>query len=157
MPKTSTPSPSILGSVALGADIVALACRHAEEVWADAVASDFCGDAVSTFEMPASFPEAAALIPSAPLRAAGFRIDPDGAQQLVATYDVDMHVDNIHGHVLFVILHNDGLRFRQGNVRHIPVAGDYFVFDDRRPHGVAGVKGKGVMLGWSIPVLPLAN
>ncbi|WP_244136818.1 hypothetical protein [Burkholderia vietnamiensis] len=75
-------------------------------------------------------------------------------EQFVATAAVDMHTDD-EGLVLMVVLHNDGLTFRQGTVRHKPKAGDWFIFDDRLPHGVVEAPGRAAFLGWNIPIIPL--
>jgi hypothetical protein len=50
------------------------------------------------------------------------------------------------------VIHNDGLKFRQGRVSHAPKAGEWFVFDDRKLHGVSSGKGRATFIGWAIPV-----
>ncbi len=68
------------------------------------------------------------------------------------TAGVDQHTDDFFGPVLLVVLHNDGLRFRQGGANHVPVAGDWFIFDDRVKHGVTSARGRASFVGWSIPL-----
>lgn len=126
----------------------------ADDVWDAAVVDEFSGDPVSTHRLPGTSPAAGHLLADSVLAEFGLRIDASERQELVATCEVDKHVDNVDGLVLFLVLHTDGLKFRQGKVSHAPVAGEFFVFNDRRPHAVAGVKGKGVLLGWAIPDLP---
>jgi hypothetical protein len=72
-------------------------------------------------------------------------------EQLVATACADMHTDD-EGLVLVVVLHNDGLTFRQ--VRHKPKAGDWFIFDDRLSHRVVEAPGRSAFIGWNIPIVP---
>lgn len=142
----------MLGRVKLPAKVVAKAAVLASVTWQDAVAAEFCGPAVETYSVPADFPAASKLVPDGTLAALG--LAPNRAEEhlLVATYDVDSHQDSNYGLVLFLVLHNDGLTFFQGRSRHVTEAGEFFVFDDRLPHGVRGIRGPGVYLGWSIPV-----
>uniref|UniRef100_UPI003BEF335A hypothetical protein n=1 Tax=Burkholderia arboris TaxID=488730 RepID=UPI003BEF335A len=74
-------------------------------------------------------------------------------EQFVATASVDMHSDD-EGLVPLVVLHNQGLTFRQGKVRHKPRAGDWFVFDDPRPHSVDAAPSRATFINWNIPIIP---
>ncbi|WP_244103155.1 hypothetical protein [Burkholderia gladioli] len=71
----------------------------------------------------------------------------------MATPGVEPHTDG-EGLVLMIVLHNDGLRFKQGRVKHVPNAGDWFVFDDRMDHRVDGGTdgGREMFVGWNIPI-----
>lgn len=45
------------------------------------------------------------------------------------TINADSHpliIDDFHGPVLLVVLHNDGLKFKQGKISRMPNAGDWF-------------------------------
>ncbi|MCQ0034318.1 hypothetical protein [Burkholderia glumae] len=55
--------------------------------------------------------------------------------------------------VLMTVLHNDGLGFKQGRVRHIPSAGDWFIFDDRKPHAANEAPGRSTFVAWNIPIV----
>lgn len=147
----------VLGHVALPVSMTETASALAAEAWNAAAAQEFCGDAVETFCLPGDFPSAADLLSRHLLAQYGLAIDPDARQELVATYGVDQHQDHVHGLVLFLVLHNDGLTFRQGKMRHSSAAGDFFVFDDRKSHGVKEISGRGMYLGWAIPVRQLAG
>lgn len=75
------------------------------------------------------------------------------AVSAVATSAVDLHIDG-EDLVLMVVLHNDGLTFRQGKVRHQPRSGEWFIFDDRKLHGVYEADGRAMFVGWNIPITP---
>lgn len=83
-------------------------------------------------------------------------LKPTGSRsELVVTAGVDQHIDDFHGPVLMVVLHNDGLKFRQGKVSHTPIAGDWFIFNDRQKHGVSSARGRATFVGWAIPLQPV--
>ena len=147
----------ILGHLALPARVTDTASALASQAWDAAAAQEFCGDAVETFSLPDGFPQAAELLPPGLLEKYGLAVDHSARQELIATYGVEQHQDHVHGLVLFLVLHNDGLAFRQGKARHTSTAGDFFVFDDRKNHGVREVAGRGLFLGWAIPVHRLAG
>lgn len=52
-----------------------------------------------------------------------------------------------------VVLHNDGLTFRQGKVRNKAKAGDWFISDDGLPHGVVEANGRATFVGWNISIV----
>ena len=83
------------------------------------------------------------------LTAAGFRLDGRG-EEMVVTLGVDQHVDGIYGPVLCLVLHNEGLTFRQGKVSHKPLAGDWFIFNDSAKHGVKEAKGSTAFVGLTL-------
>lgn len=148
------PLGAVLGSVQVPDDVLRNAAKLADEFFTGAEENDF-PEQVETFAIPpwASRGGAVWLPALAGLdycRAeGGYR----GRQELlVATAGADMHTDG-EGLVLMVVLHNDGLAFRQGKVRTKPKAGDWFIFDDRRPHGVDSADGRATFLGWNIPIV----
>lgn len=152
------PLGSILGSVQVPGHVIRLSDQLAGELYTAAEEIEFCGDQVETFAIPPwASRDGAAWLPD--LAALGYRRADSGhlggrEELLVATAAADMHTDD-EGLVLMVVLHNDGLTFRQGKVRHKPKAGDWFIFDDRLPHGVDEAPGRASFLGWNIPIAPL--
>ncbi|KVV07506.1 hypothetical protein WK77_16790 [Burkholderia ubonensis] len=147
---------SILGTVQLPGEVTRQSAYLAEEFFAAAEADEFCGHPVETYAIPrwAAHGSVAWMPDLAELRyrraEGGYR----GREELlVVTAGVDMHTDG-EGLVLMVVLHNGGLRFRQGKVRHRPKAGDWFIFDDRMPHGVDEAPGRATFIGWNIPIVP---
>lgn len=149
------PLGTILGSVTLPDHVVRESSKLADEFFTSAEESNF-NDPVETYPVPLWVRRGDALwLPD--LDALGYRrTDRDDhgrtrKELLVATASVDMHVDD-EGLVLMVVLHNDGLKFKQGKVRHRPKAGDWFIFDDRKPHGVDDAEGRATFVGWNIPI-----
>ncbi|HDR8948041.1 TPA: hypothetical protein ACU967_006140 [Burkholderia contaminans] len=150
------PLGAVLGTVQVPAHVIRLSDQLAGEFYTAAEESDF-SDQVETFAIPSwAKRDGAPWLPN--LAALGYCHADSGYrgrdEQFVATAAVDMHTDD-EGLVLMVVLHNDGLTFRQGTVRHKPKAGDWFIFDDRLPHGVAEAPGRAAFLGWNIPIIPL--
>ena len=74
--------------------------------------------------------------PFGEVRALGFERKPGAEQIMYATADAAEHADDIHQWALILVLHNDGLRFKQGRLSHKTAAGEWFIFDDRVPHQV---------------------
>lgn len=147
---------TIRGSVQIPSHVIRLSRKLVDEFYAAAEESEFCGDPVETYSVPNWVSRNShTWIPQ--LAAHGHRRAdggyPSRAELLVATACVDMHTDD-EGLVLMVVLHNDGLTFRQGKVRHKPTAGDWFIFDDRLPHCVDEAPGRATFLGWNIPIVP---
>lgn len=150
----SKPLGTILGSVSLPVHVVRNAAALAEEYFSAAEDAEFCGDPVETYAIPAwAKRDATHWLPD--LESLGLRRAPSGYrgrdELLVATCSVDPHTDD-EGLVLMVVLHNDGLTFRQGRTSHKPKAGDWFIFDDRKPHSVKEADGRATFVGWNIPV-----
>ncbi|WP_454728032.1 MULTISPECIES: hypothetical protein [Cupriavidus] len=149
------PLGTIRGSVTIPNHVIRLSSELAEEFYVAAEKDEFCGDPVETYTIPNwASRNCDAWLPD--LSAHGYRRAVGGyrgrEELLVATASVDMHTDD-EGLVLMVVLHNDGLTFRQGKVRHKPTTGDWFIFDDRRPHGVDEAPGRAAFLGWNIPIV----
>ncbi|WJN72227.1 hypothetical protein [Burkholderia anthina] len=151
------PLGTILGTVQVPAHVIRHSDQLADEFYTTAVESEFCGDQVETYVIPPwASRDGTAWLPD--LAALGYRRADRGyrgrEELLVATAAVDMHADD-EGLVLMVVLHNDGLTFRQGKLRHKPKLGDWFIFDDRLPHAVDEAPGRSAFLGWNIPIVPL--
>ncbi|MBN3761307.1 hypothetical protein G3O01_10805 [Burkholderia sp. Ac-20365] len=134
--------------------IVRHSAALANEFYSAAEANDFAGDDVETYSIPgwAKRYGATWLPDIGPLGYRRAEVQNTRRQELlVAAASTDMHTDD-EGLVLMVVLHNDDLTFRQGKVRHKPKAGEWFIFDDRKPHGVSAAPGRAVFLGWNIPI-----
>lgn len=136
----------VQGRVAVPTEVAAAAAQLASEHYAEAEAAEFCGDPVDDVAFPAWMSERRAWLPP-DLRALGFEVTP--TDSLLATVGVDDHVDDIHGPVLAIVLFNDGLKFVQRSQRHVSAVGDWFVFDDRQPHGVREGKATTSYLVWT--------
>ncbi|WP_232434830.1 hypothetical protein [Burkholderia ubonensis] len=150
------PLGALLGTVSLPDEVVRHSAELAEEIFSAAEANEFCGDPVETYVIPRWAGRGGATwLPD--LAELGYRRADGGyrgrEELLVVTAGVDLHTDG-EGLVLMVVLHNDGLMFRQGTVRHKPRAGDWFIFDDRLPHGVDDAPGRTTFIGWNIPIVP---
>lgn len=144
----------VLGKVELADLVLQRASSFAAEHYLAEEAKEFSGEDVETFSIPSWAPSREAWVPAQQLADLGYRLAGDGAgEEMVATLGVDQHVDAVYGRVLCLVLHNDGLVFRQGRVSHKPVAGDWFVFNDRAKHGVKEAKGKSVFVALTLPLM----
>lgn len=144
----------VLGHVDLGPHVLKQARKFAAEHFTAEEAIEFSGEDVEVFANPIWAPKRESWLPVAELRALGFHASANGSgEEMVVTLGVDQHIDGVHGPVLCLVLHNDGLTFRQGNVSHRPVAGDWFIFNDRANHGVKEKKGAAVFVALTIPLL----
>lgn len=144
---------AIQGKCSLPLHVIKGAARLATEFFAAQEALEFGGEAVETYAEPLWLKRGGATWRP---DVAFLGMKPTGTQsELVVTAGVDQHVDEFHGPVLLVVLHNDGLKFRQGKNSHVPVAGEWFIFDDRRNHGVSSAPGRATFVGWAIPLEPL--
>lgn len=145
----------ILGRCDLPDHVTVGAARLADEFFTAQEEHEWSGDQVEMYAEPLWLKRFGA--PWRPI-VAHLGLEPTGKlSELVVTAGVDQHVDDFHGLVLLVVLHNDGLRFRQGKVSHAPVAGDWFVFDDRKRHGVSSARGRSTFVGWVIPLQPIQS
>lgn len=154
LPAATIPLGSICGHVQLPAHVARGAATLADEYFTAAEAADFCGDCVETYAIPLWANRGGAVwLPD--LAANGYRRGNHDLRRredlLVVTAGVEAHTDD-EGLVLMVVLHNDDLTFYQGKVRHKPVAGDWFIFDDRKPHGVKEAPGRATFVSWNIPI-----
>ena len=154
--------PFTLGQILGNVPIPSLAAREvaalASQYFDSAESNEFCGDPVEVLDVPAWAPTLASWWPEDALKGLGYvmRVTEPGdmrrIQDLVVTVGVDAHVDDMHGPVLCYVLHNDGLTFKQGRAASRPKAGDWFIFNDRAPHGVREAKGRAVFIGWTVPL-----
>ncbi|MGY6257269.1 hypothetical protein ACXIVK_27810 [Paraburkholderia caledonica] len=151
------PLGSILGHVQLPDHVVRGAAALADEFFTAAEDEEFCGNPVETYAIPLWANRGGATwLPD--MASLGYRRADGGyrgrEELLVATAGVDAHTDD-EGFVLMVVLHNDNLTFSHGKVRHKPAAGDWFIFDDRKPHGVKEAAGRATFLAWNIPIVAI--
>lgn len=137
------------GRIDLPRGVIERSAQLAKDFYREAVESDF-NECVETIKLPVWLTESSdAWLPS--VDHLGFeRTKSKG--EIVATAGVDQHTDGAHGYVLIIVLHNDGLKFKQGRSSHAHQAGDWYIFNDRDNHGVKEVKGEGAYIGWAIPL-----
>ena len=146
---------AVQGTVLLNDAVLRDAAALAQTHYAQAEADEFCGDAVEDYLVPGWMPEIGTWFPSAEVRALGFEQAAGERAQLLATVGVDPHVDAIHGPVFILVLHNDGLAFKQGRQRHKTKAGEWFVFLDSKEHGVQDARKTTTYLALAIPLRAL--
>lgn len=146
----------VRGQIDLPADVLkqmeAMAKRHISEAAAD----DFCGDQVQDYVFPGCLRPRRSWLPLPALAELGFAPDPDRREELLATCGVDSHIDAINGPTFALVLHNDGLTFKQGRVSHVTKAGQWFVFDDSKPHQVRESKKSTSYIVWTMPLKRIA-
>lgn len=143
----------VYGNIPVHPSAIAPAAQLGLDFYDEAEAAEFSGDAVDAHsKMPRWVPALDTWWPKEALRELGLKKAAKGRQVLVVTVDVDQHVDDISGLMLCYVLHNDGLTFRQGKGKCTPVAGDWFLFDDRQKHGVKAANGRSVFVGWTAPL-----
>lgn len=151
------PLGSILGRVELPDHVGRGAAKLADEFFAAAEAEEFCGNPVETYAIPLWANRGGAVWLPDPATF-GYRRAEGGyrgrEELLVVTAGVDPHTDD-EGLVLMIVLHNDNLTFSQGKARHKPAAGDWFIFDDRKPHGVKEAPGRATFIGWNMPIVAI--
>jgi hypothetical protein len=116
-------------------------------------AIEFSRDDVETFAPPDWAPKRRQWLPVAALRQWGLKAGSARLDQMIVTLGVDQHIDAAHGKTLCLVLHNEGLIFRQGRIAHPTAAGEWFIFDDRRAHGVRSAKGAAAYLALVIPLV----
>lgn len=143
----------IQGRINLGTHVLRQASKFAAEHYRAEAAIDFSGEDVETFANPVWAPKRSTWVPVKRLAELGLCVTQDGkGEEMNVTLGVDQHIDDFYGPVLCFVLHNDGLTFRQGRVSHQPVAGDWFVFNDRERHGVKEAKGAAVFVALTLPL-----
>lgn len=149
---------TVLGHIPLDEITTERAAKFAKEHYAAEEAVEFDGEDVEVFTLPSWRPKIEAWWPEAQLRAMGYRRRPivkDDSrtrQDMVVTLGVDQHTDDYHGNLLCYVLHNDGLKFKQGKTTCVPKGGDWFLFDDYAKHGVKEANGAAVFVGWTVPL-----
>lgn len=150
----------ILGNISLSSEVKDSAAHQAKEYYEACEAKEFSGDDVQTALMPSWL---TSFLPTNELaeqgfkvRAWGFKVPAPAKPEFLLTLGTEAHVDDIQGLTLCVVIHNDGLTFKQGRSRCTPLAGDWFVFDDSRTHEVLSPKdGKAVLTAVIVPIDPL--
>lgn len=143
----------IQGRIDLDASVLREAAAFAAAHYQAAEEAEFCGEPVETFSTPSWAPSRVNCLPIDALQSLGFRPVASGSgEEMVATVGIVQHVDHIHGPVMCLVLHNDGLTFRQGKVSHVTRAGEWFIFNDRANHGVKETKGDGVYMALVFPL-----
>ncbi len=144
---------AIQGKIDLPADIIAAAATLALTFYKSAEEVEFSMEAVEVFNLPKWLPMRPNWFPA--VGHLGFEPG-EGKEYLVATVGVEPHTD-YHGPTLMIVLHNDGLVFRQGRVKHVTEVGEWYIFDDRTPHTVREARGTSTYLAWSIPLRPIGS
>jgi len=141
----------VLGKVQLSDAVLSSAAALARQHYRQQEDAEFCGDAVESILLPSWLKDSRSWLPD--LSGLDVIADP-GCADLLATASVDPHTDGVNGFTLCVVLHNDGLTFQQGRKRITPVAGDYFIFDDRKNHAVHPTRTSTTFLCMTAPVRP---
>lgn len=148
---------SIQGKVALPPKVFLAANALAEGYYLKAEAADFCGDPVEDILFPGWMKSRKSWLPVDDLAALGFEPSRDGREELLATCGVEPHIDDMNGLTFALVLHNDGLTFRQGAASHVTEAGQWFIFDDRKLHQVRESKKSRTYLLWTVPLRSLKD
>lgn len=154
--KTDEPSSydfgAVGGSVDLPKTVRTEAATLARNYYHDAEANDFCGDPVETLRCPRWMAARRAWFPQKELRRLGYQRARGAAahEELVLTVGCDAHTDSVHGPVFILVLHNDGLTFKQLGQSHVTQVGEWFVFDDRSPHKVVETLNSSTYVGWAV-------
>ena len=147
---------ALQGRIDLSPAFLAQCAQLAAHHFAQAEAEEFSGDSVEDLLKPDDFPATDAWFPTDAVRALGFERAPGAQEQILATADVDTHTDDIHGPVLLLTLHNDGVKVRQGKFSTVPQAGEWLLLDDRKPHSASASKRSTSLVVWSVPLRSLA-
>lgn len=153
---------TVLGRIELSESTVENSAKFAAQYFKDCEAESFSGEDVATFRLPYWAPQRSSWAPVAQLADLGYQLKYDNAtcqygrgEELVATIGVDPHIDDSYGPVLCLVLHNDGLKFKQAGVSHVPAGGDWFIFNDRALHSVKEAKGESVFVALTFPLVEL--
>ena len=143
----------IHGTVILPKQVRDGACNLASLFYDEQEAEDWSGDEVCTYKQPDWLRHfATAFHAREHEKSVGF-VQTGKGRDVVVTAGAVKHIDDIHGYTMVLTLHNDGLKFRQGKCSFTPLAGDWFIFDDRKSHGVLGNAGRSVFVGWTMPIV----
>lgn len=76
-------------------------------------------------------------------------------EALYVTAGCDTHADDMNGPNFLLCLHNGGLMFHMGAVKHQTQAGEWFLFDDREDHGVDSTFESTAYMVWSVPLVKI--
>jgi hypothetical protein len=146
---------AVQGRVELPAGLASHAGALGAEHYERQAAQEFCGDEPESYLPPPWLPSIDTLVPAADLLPLGVRwTGVVRGDELLATVGVDQHIDDAYGLLLCIVLHNDGLTFRQGRSSIKPAAGDWFIFDDRLNHGVKEARGASTFVALVLPLIP---
>lgn len=148
----------VRGRIDLPLQMLTGARRLAQEHYAHCEQEEFSGTAVEDYLFPAWALLRWSQFPYAALAQLGYQPVPSTVahcEALYATVAAPEHVDDICGPNFILCLHNDGLRFRMGDVEHETAAGEWFLFDDRLAHEVLETDTSGTYLVWSVGLRPL--
>jgi hypothetical protein len=140
------------GSVNLPKIVRTEAAALAQKYYDEAEADEFSGDPVGTLRCPRWMVGRRAWLPEKELIRIGYRRARGAAahEELVLTVGCDEHFDSIHGPVFILVLHNDGLTFKQLGQKHVTQVGEWFVFDDHSPHEVVEARKSTTYVGWAV-------
>lgn len=142
----------VIGKAALSPAIVKKSRDLAMQFLRDQEAIEFSGHQIDTLEVPKEFGSADSWLPYPTLKDMGLELNKPLTSDngmLVMTADADDHEDT-HGPTIFVVLANDGLKFKQGRVKHKPEVGSLVIFDDLRTHSVESTKESTSLVIWSV-------
>lgn len=142
---------AIQGQIDLPQAVRAAATVLAREVVAEGEAQEWCGEAVTWLPDEGLLPQCMPLFPEDAVRALGFEHDPRKNARVWGTYGVGSHEDG-EGIVFVLVLENQGLKFKQGRQMHITAPGQWYLFNDRRPHEVKEGKGSGAYIFFHVPL-----
>lgn len=129
----------IQGAVVVPPGLRATAHAAGQLAYEQAVAQDFCGDAVVWLPESPWHAACAALFPEDAVRQLGFELSATDEWRVYSTYGTEPHVDG-SGPCFVLVLANDGLKFRQGKHAHVTNVGEWYIFDDSRTHTVNDAK-----------------
>lgn len=146
----------VRGRVDLPATVVASAAAMAHSYFKEAEASEFSGDPVEEELVPSWMDCREQWLPHEQLHELGFKIDMIEMEQLLLTVGVDSHIDAIHGPVFILVLHNNGMTFKQARISHKTQVGEWFVFDDCKAHAVRESATSTAYVCWSVPLVSLS-
>lgn len=144
---------AIQGRIEIGPLVRERASAFANTYFKAQEAIDFSRDDVETFAVPDWAPPRQQWLPVAALRQWDLKAGRARLDQLIITLGVDQHTDDFCGPTLCLVLHNEGLVFRQGRIAHATLAGEWFIFDDRRRHGVRSAKGAAAYMALTVPLV----
>lgn len=143
---------SVQGKIDFSSEILQLAASAAALQFQSASEAEFSGDAVESYALPAWLPPIDSWLPHGALLALGLERNTTSQPEMLGTCGIDPHLDSIHGLVFVVVIHNDGLKFKQARQIHQTGIREWFVFDDRLSHGVNDTKKSTCYLCITVPL-----
>jgi len=152
------------GTIEIDQNSLISAKEFAHEFYKNQESNDFCDDEVDVSSTPKwALQHLDALTKS--LKFAGYEVSHESTGgfefdvnfALVSTCGVESHADELYGECVCLILHNDGLIFKQGREKITAGAGDWFIFNDYKPHQVKSLKSTTALVSVVIPVKKVAQ